>query len=94
MATIFMFTEQGLLPILNQNPSKISANSLPNGALPPVPMVTGCRTQGQIAVTYVRIKIFMLKRKNLAVPISIQTNGSIFFFDLRAKVLVTLQPEL
>ncbi|KAJ2964105.1 hypothetical protein NQZ79_g917 [Umbelopsis isabellina] len=44
--------EQGLLPVLNQNPSKISAQSLPNGALPPVPMVTGCRTQGQIAVTY------------------------------------------
>ncbi|KAG2181301.1 hypothetical protein INT43_008884 [Umbelopsis isabellina] len=44
--------EQGLLPVLNQNPTKISAQSLPNGALPAVPMVTGCRTQGQIAVTY------------------------------------------
>lgn len=51
-----MFTDQGLLPVLNQNPTKISAQSLPNGALPAVPMVTGCRTQGQIAVTYVRIQ--------------------------------------
>ena len=39
-------------------PTKIEADANPvSKALPPVPQVTGCRTQGQIAVTYVCIDL-------------------------------------
>lgn len=39
-------------------PTRVQAdanNNNPSAALPPVPQITGCRTQGQIAVTYVRL---------------------------------------
>lgn len=39
------------------SPTRVQAdanNNNPSAALPPVPQITGCRTQGQIAVTYVR----------------------------------------
>lgn len=39
--------------------TEVNADSLPTGVLPAVPMITGCRTQGQIAVTYVRTNCLM-----------------------------------
>lgn len=39
------------------SPTRVQADANsnnPSAALPPVPQITGCRTQGQIAVTYVR----------------------------------------
>lgn len=43
------------MPSSTTESTAIQANLLPTGVLPAVPMVTACRTQGQIAVTYVCI---------------------------------------
>jgi hypothetical protein len=45
-----------------QESATISSNALPSAVLPPVPLMTACGTQGQIAVTYVCINIEFWRR--------------------------------